>query len=100
MNTLNLARQYDQLTARERFALLLAAAAREDEFELSRLLLSAPRKHYAISDHHGLVQSFGWLSDYHFTALLDLARYQGTLMTTTRRTFTVTGPEGPAADPL
>jgi len=73
MNTLSLARQYDQLTARERFALLLAAAAREDEFELSRLLLSAPRKHYAISDHHGLVQSFSWLSDYHFTALLDLA---------------------------
>ena len=73
MNTNALARQYDQLTPRERFALLLAAAARDDEFERNRLLLSAPRRQYSISDHHGVAESFSWLSDYHFTAVLDLA---------------------------
>jgi hypothetical protein len=73
MNTLGLARQYNLLTPRERFALLLAASARQDEFELSRLLHSAPCKNYSVSHHHGVVDSFSWLSDYHFTALLDLA---------------------------
>src|SRR5262245_15601287 len=73
MNTQGLARQYDKLTPRERFALLVAAAARGDEFERSRLILSGPQKNYRVSDHFGLVMSFSWLSDYHFTELLDLA---------------------------
>jgi hypothetical protein len=73
MNTQGVARHYDKFTPRERFALLMAAAARGDEVELSRLLLTAPRKHYSTSDHHGVVQAFSWLSDYQFAALLELA---------------------------
>jgi hypothetical protein len=73
MNTTALSRQYDKLTPRERFALLVAAAARGDDTERTRLLLAAPPRQYTVSDHHGVVESFTWLSDYHFTALLDLA---------------------------
>ena len=73
MNTNGLAKQYDKLTPRERFVLLMAAAAREDEWERTRLLSTAPRKSYSVSDHHGIAVSFCWLSDHHFMTVLDLA---------------------------
>ena len=34
---------------------------------------SAPRLRYDLADHHALMVSFTWLSDFHFTCLLDLA---------------------------
>jgi hypothetical protein len=73
MNTNSLAKQYDKLTARERFSLLLAALVRGDELDRSRLMQSAPRHRYLLADHHALMVSFTWLSDFHFTCLLDLA---------------------------
>jgi len=73
MNANALAKQYEKLTSRERFSLLIAAAARGDELDRTRLLQSAPRLSYDLADHHGLMASFTWLSDFHFTCLLDLA---------------------------
>jgi hypothetical protein len=73
MNTTDLAKQYNQLTPRERFALLMAAAARGDEWERTQLLLCGPRKQHSVSDHYGVVVSFSWLSDFHFAELLNLA---------------------------
>jgi hypothetical protein len=73
MNTKSLAKQYDKLTARERFSLLMAAAARGDEQERNRLLQCAPQHCYSLPDHWGIMEAFCWLSDFHFTSLLDLA---------------------------
>jgi hypothetical protein len=73
MNTKSLIRQYDKLTPRERFSLLMAAAARSDEQERNRLLQCAPQNWYSLPDHWGIMEGFCWLSDFHFTSLLDLA---------------------------
>ena len=48
MNTNNLNKLYDRLTARERLTLLISASVRGDPVERQRLLDSAPSKPYAI----------------------------------------------------
>jgi hypothetical protein len=73
MNTNGLAKQYDKLTPRERFALIMAALARDDELEGTRLFLAAPKKHYSAADYHGVAMSFFWLSGLHFMSVLDMA---------------------------
>ncbi len=73
MNTQNLARNYDQFTALERFALLLSAEGRGDEQELQRLLATAPRKNYSVPHHAPLLDAFLELSKLHFMQLLETA---------------------------
>lgn len=58
MNANALARQYDKLTPRERFSLALAAAERNDEAELDRLLHSAPRTRYSAYHHAPMLHAF------------------------------------------
>jgi hypothetical protein len=55
MNTNGLAKHYAKLTPLERVPLLIAAEARGDEAEFSRLKSSAPRRCFAISDHADLI---------------------------------------------
>jgi hypothetical protein len=73
MSTKSLARQYDKLTPRERFPLIVAAAARGDDVERERLIASAPRATYSLPDYWGVAHCFDFLSDVHFTKLLELA---------------------------
>ncbi len=73
MNTSSLARQYEKLTPWERLPLILAASARGDEQEHSRLVLSAPRVGYRVPDHFGLAVAFQELTWLHLLEALDLA---------------------------
>jgi hypothetical protein len=73
VNTKGLAKHYDRLTPSERLPLIMAASARGDEQERSRLAMSAPRVGYRAPDHFGLAQAFNELSSMHLMELLDLA---------------------------
>jgi hypothetical protein len=64
MNVDHLARHYDKLTPRERFPLIVAATARDDEIEATRLARSAPTRDYRVPDY--------WLFS---RGLLDLAQF-------------------------
>ena len=63
----------DQLTARARLPLLLAASVRGDPVERQRLLDSAPRAAYLIPHHHALAQALSEASTMHLVTLLDVA---------------------------
>jgi hypothetical protein len=73
VNTNALAKHYTLLTPAERLPLILAASARGDEQEASRLATSAPRVGYQFQDYFGLAQAFREVSDMHFMELLALA---------------------------
>jgi hypothetical protein len=73
VNTKGLAKHYDSLTPWERLPLIMAAAARGDEQERSRLVSSAPPVTYRVPDHFGLAHAFRDMSDWHFMDLLNLA---------------------------
>ena len=73
MNTNNLAKCYDRLTARERLPLILAAAARKDEVEQKRLLESAPRIGFQAPHHYVLAEAVTEAARFHMITLLDLA---------------------------
>jgi hypothetical protein len=73
MNTNALAKLYDRLTPRERLPLIMAASARGDEQERSRLMASAPRVAYQVPDHFGLAMSFQEVGNHHFMQLLHIS---------------------------
>ena len=73
MNTNGLAKLYGHLTPRERLPLLVAAAARGDEAERSRLVNSAPATVFKLPDYHALGEALELLSLFHLAQLLDLA---------------------------
>jgi hypothetical protein len=73
MDTQLLARHYDKLTPLERFPLIVAASARQDEAERERLVCSAPRTTWQMPHHWGVVSVFESLASFHFMKLLDLA---------------------------
>jgi hypothetical protein len=73
MNSNGLAKLYDQLTARERLPLLVAASVRADAVERQRLAGSAPRLAFAVPHHHGLATALAEAADFHLVTLLDLA---------------------------
>jgi len=73
MDTQLLARHYDKLTPLERFPLIVAASARQDEAERERLVCSAPRTTWQMPHHWGVVRVFESLASFHFMKLLDLA---------------------------
>ena len=62
MNTSNLRKHYDKLTVRERFAAVMAAAARGDEGEIDALNDSEQSRTYAIAHHQLLVTAFDVLA--------------------------------------
>jgi hypothetical protein len=71
LNTLT--RNYGKLTADERFALILNAAARGDDAERERLLAAAPRRTLAVAHHNPHAEAFMALSNAMLLNLLDLA---------------------------
>ena len=73
MNTNGLAKLYGHLTPRERLPLLVAAAARGDEAERSRLVNSAPATVFKLPDYHALGEALELLGLFHLAQLLDLA---------------------------
>jgi hypothetical protein len=70
MNTKALSNSYDLLTPEERLPLIHAASARGDEVEVDRLVRSAPRVRYSLSDHVGLADAFDTVSLVHLIDLL------------------------------
>jgi hypothetical protein len=73
MNTHDLARHYDRLTARERLALLVAASARADAVERGRLMRSAPPAYFKAPHHYRLAEALFDAAGYHLLTVLDLA---------------------------
>jgi len=73
MNPNVLTKLYDQLTARERLALLIAASFRGDPLDRQRLVDSAPRAAYVIPHHHGLAQALSEAATMHLLTLLEVA---------------------------
>jgi hypothetical protein len=73
MNPKVLTKYYDQLTARERLTLLVAASVRSDAVERQRLLDSAPKAAYWIRHHHLLAQALLEAATVHLLTLLDVA---------------------------
>jgi hypothetical protein len=73
MNTKNLAKNYNQLTPRERVSLILAAVARADDVERQRLLDAAPSVALRASHHYGLGEALIQAAQCHMMSLLDLA---------------------------
>jgi hypothetical protein len=88
MNTKTLAKQYGALTPRERLPLLLAADARGDEEEKSRLALSAPRVCHRVQDYFGLGYAFLEISWVQFMEVMNLA---ATYLETVQLAGTITG---------
>lgn len=73
MNLKALTKHYDQLTARDRLTLIIAASLRSDPVERQRLVDSAPRTTYSIPHHHALAQALAEAASLHLLTLLDLA---------------------------
>lgn len=73
MNTKISSKMYDQLTARERLSLLLAASGRQDAVERQRLMDSAPRESFSAPHHYGLITALVKAADTHLLSLLDVA---------------------------
>jgi hypothetical protein len=73
MNPKVLTKYYDQLTARERLMLLVAASVRGDPVERQRLLDSAPRAAYLLPHHHALAQALSEAATMHLLTLLEVA---------------------------
>src|SRR5262245_11088079 len=75
MNTNGLAKQYGQLTPKERLPLILAASARGDEAERNRLTKSAPKEGFWLPDYHGLAEGMLLASLFQLLEVLDVAAY-------------------------
>lgn len=73
MNLKALSKHYDQLTARERLSLLIAASVRDDPVERQRLVSSAPTAHYCIPHHRTLAEALAEAASLHLLTLLDVA---------------------------
>jgi len=65
MNIKNLQKHYDKLTAKERFAAIVAAGIRNDDQERAALLQSAPCKVFSFPHTYGLSDAFEWLAFWH-----------------------------------
>jgi hypothetical protein len=67
---------YDQLTAEERFRLIMAAKGRGDEAERDRLVRSAPRHSYHMWHHEPYCDAFQELSTLIFLDIVEFATCQ------------------------
>lgn len=63
-------KQYSKLTPRERFALIVAAAARNDEAERKALIDSAPRRTWSVPTTYGITEGFLAATDFHLISQL------------------------------
>jgi hypothetical protein len=65
MNTNGLAKHYTALTAEERFRMILAATARDDDAEVDRIMQAAKRIHFSVNDTFGYLlgttEALNWL---------------------------------------
>lgn len=66
-------KQYSKLTDRERFALIVAAAARDDQATRKELMASAPRKTWSVPHTWGISHGFMALTDYYLINQLGAA---------------------------
>jgi hypothetical protein len=66
-------KQYGKLTARERFALVVAAGAREDETERRALMAAAPKVTFSFPHTQGLADGFQFLTSWHLIQQLGTA---------------------------
>jgi hypothetical protein len=73
MNTNQLAKHYDKLTAMERYQLIRAAMGRHDKDEQQRLTRSAPLIEYRAHHHRTIALSFWILQHFQFIKLVDIA---------------------------
>jgi hypothetical protein len=64
---------YENLKPKERYAAIQAAIARGDEDERRRLMQSAPQVEYRCVHHWGVATAFGFLANFYFKALVDIA---------------------------
>ncbi len=69
MNMTAITKQYDKLTAPERFTLVQSAIRRGDGADLEALQRSAPRKTWSIPTTRGLVEAFQFLSMFYIMAM-------------------------------
>lgn len=67
-----LAKNYDKLSPSERFALIVAATARDDEVERATLVSSAPKLGFRVVDFYGLANAFERLAMAHVLDALNL----------------------------
>ncbi len=65
MNTKTIQKNYEKLTATERFSLLTAAKVRDDEQERAAILAATPRKRWDIPTTRGLGDAWETLSYFH-----------------------------------
>lgn len=72
MDTKTIQKNYDKLTAKERFSLLNAAIKRGDRNESSALQASAPKKGWSIPTTRGLVEAFEFLAMWHVMTMQEL----------------------------
>lgn len=70
MNINLIHKQYDKLTANERFALLVAAGVRGDHNEREVLLQSSPIKTWRVPAVRGLGEAFSFLTSWHVMSQL------------------------------
>jgi hypothetical protein len=73
VNTKGLARHYDKLTPQERLHLVLAANARGDEVECSRLKMAGRDVHLHVPDTWGLANALKETAEWHYMEVLALA---------------------------
>ena len=73
MDLKNIQKNYDKLTAGERFSLLFQANQRGDERERAALLQTAPTKTWKVPTTRGLGEAFIFLSDFHVNMQLGYA---------------------------
>jgi hypothetical protein len=65
-----LKKQYNKLSTRERYALMMAAHARGDELETKELLRTAPRKIFSYANTSGLQDGFRFVCMMHIMSQL------------------------------
>lgn len=73
MDIKTLRKNYDKLTANERFSLLVAAGARGDDNEREALLATAPSKTWRVPTTRGLGEAFNFVSLWHIMNQLGYA---------------------------
>jgi hypothetical protein len=73
MNMNTIQKNYDKLTATERFSMLAAAIARNDERDRAALIESSPTKTWTVPITYGLRDAFIFLSNFYVTMQLGYA---------------------------
>jgi len=73
MDLKTIQKNYDKLTANERFSLVFAAAARGDDRDKAALIESSPTKTWKVPITYGLRDAFEFISNFHVNMQLGYA---------------------------